>query len=275
MSPSESDLRAALRHGEHADDLDVDGIVAAGRAARGRRTRLLSAAAAAVVVAGVGVGVSLTAGGGNGPTGPVAERSRTAPSTSSHRPAGTTQAVTGKSPGPAVVQPDINQGTQTVTTPFSNCSPPSLHSPHGGTIAGTPSVDTSGPLFPRAVTKIDVCVNGATLQVSGSAASQVTLTGSSADTVVASLQRTTRHAAQRPCPAVAVHPDYSIAIVGYDAAGTAMPEVASVVRTGACDTTVTNGKVTRHDWTIPAVLANLIHTRPHVLPHIMSGSPAK
>ncbi|HVU91285.1 MAG TPA: hypothetical protein VHC23_03580, partial [Jatrophihabitans sp.] len=71
MSPSEKDLRAALRHGE-GDGLDVGQIIQRGQQARARRrTQLLSGASAAVLVAGIGAGAWALgrAGGGTSSAG--------------------------------------------------------------------------------------------------------------------------------------------------------------------------------------------------------------
>ncbi len=49
MSPSESDLRAALRAGESGERLDVDSVIAQARAARRTRRRNFAAITGAVI----------------------------------------------------------------------------------------------------------------------------------------------------------------------------------------------------------------------------------
>ncbi|MDT4951126.1 MAG: hypothetical protein QOJ37_3721, partial [Pseudonocardiales bacterium] len=65
MSPTEFDLRAALRDGE-GDGVDVDRVVAGGRARRThRRSQLLSTAAVVAFVAAAGTGGALIWAGNN------------------------------------------------------------------------------------------------------------------------------------------------------------------------------------------------------------------
>jgi hypothetical protein len=63
MSPSESQLRAALHHGE-GEPVDAGAVIARARAARhDRRVRMASVAAAVAIVGAVGTGGGLLLSG--------------------------------------------------------------------------------------------------------------------------------------------------------------------------------------------------------------------
>lgn len=117
MSPSESELRGALRIGE-GEGVDPDAVISRARGTRhARRLRVGSIAAAVVVVGGVAAGV-VTLRGGNAP---------------SHVPS--------PRPGAAVA---------------AQCParPPHLMLPGGG---GTGQFGADGPLFAKPVDRLLVC----------------------------------------------------------------------------------------------------------------------
>lgn len=117
MSPTESELRSALRSGE-GDGVDADAVIAHARGVRhARRVRLGSIAGAVVVVAGIAAGVMTLRGG------------QTAPATSAH-------------PGAAAAA--------------AGCpaQPPHLMMPGGG---GTDQFGGSGPLFAQPVDSLLAC----------------------------------------------------------------------------------------------------------------------
>ncbi len=251
MSPSEEDLRAALRRGE-GDPVDVDGIVAAGDAQRRRRrTRVLSTAASVVAVGGVAalVGV-LAATGGSQHTSVAVHGAR----------GDATAPTSGPSHGtaPAGVFP---QSPTSTAQPGSAGSPASLACPAsyparllpGG---GSPGQFGAGsPLFARPAATIVVCAYGDSADAGSSRApGRLVLTGTDATRLQQSLEKASTDAPSCPPPPPGtVTPRY--AFIPIDASDNRM---ALISGTSGCTGQVTNGTAVRFWWEPPAGLARTL-----------------
>lgn len=220
MSPSESELRAALHDGE-GERPDPDAVIERARTARHqRRVRAGAAAASALAVAGIAVGsvVAVNAGGSGTPA---------AQST----PGPTRSAASGATQGcPA-------------TVPYT--SPPAHTS-------------TSGSLFPRPVHSVQVCayVSGAHSPADIAAR----LTGRQATGLVLSIEQGTSGAApgRRVCPMFRVADAHYLVIIGIDADGATMPPVTASAAPNPCNRWITNGSTTRYGWIPPDSVGSLV-----------------
>jgi len=220
MSPSEADLRAALRAGE-GDDLDVERVVAGGRAERAqRRVRVLTTAAVTVVVAGVGAGAALVNSGGDssraggGTSGGYRQDldgARTAgPGSSATPPAGTVPTPASGHKAPAAACPT---------------SLPDYRLPGGGSPG---QFGSDGPMLRRAVASITVCAYGAPGSA-GTAPRSLVLTGDAARTIAASLEDAPRTKATGACPFYRTADARSLAIIGLAADGAQVGIVTTTV----------------------------------------------
>lgn len=253
MSPSESDLRAALRDGERDDVPDVDGLVAHVRGRRAqRRVRVLSAAAAVVVVAGAAVGGAVLWGGSEGGSGQQAGRTGTAPTA--------VPTSTGAS-----------FGVSTATSPQGRTQCPSTAP---ATVAPVGTAAT-GPMFAAPVTGVLVCSYSQTGVASPGAGSSgasasVTLSGADASALVTSIEQASTSRLRILCPDIATAEKKELAIVGLTADGRALPTVVTDVSVPNCNRPITNGTAVRWNWKPPASVAALIAS---VSTHV-GGAPA-
>src|SRR5439155_8122953 len=136
MSPSESDLRAALHDGE-GGNLDVDQLILGARAhAAQRRMRLLSTAAVVAVVASAGVGGAALLRSGSSPESDAGEKA-------ANRSHSAYDATAGNKRADAV--PGAQGAASGVPCPSS---PPNYLLPGGG---GTTQFGAPGPLFSKPV----------------------------------------------------------------------------------------------------------------------------
>jgi len=151
MSPSESQLRAALRAGE-GQPVNPELVIAHARAVRhNRRMRVGSIAAAVIAVGGIGTGIAALNTGPNGSDGSsntaggaIAGDKAAAPEATAPRAAPGTAGAAGGSRGG-------NNGTDAASCPDK---PIRLMIPGGG---GTGQFGGSGPLFAEPVGSIRVC----------------------------------------------------------------------------------------------------------------------
>jgi len=225
MSPSEADLRAALRHGE-GDGVDADRVlIAASRRRERRRTRLLSVAGAVVVVGGLAAGLTALTHGDN------------ESSAGSRANAPDTRATAGPAFGAA--------------SSAASCPAVFPHFMHPG--ASTPAADS--PLFSQPVNRVLVCGYGP----SGVAPAHVLLTGSESSSLVSSLEQLPTSPHPLPtCPAVGSTVTHKLAMIGIAAngspAGTVTAEFGAIV----CGTSVTNGTAVRYGWQAPSNLQDVL-----------------
>lgn len=250
MSPSESQLRAALRAGE-GQPVDAELVIAHARTVRhNRRVRVGSIAAAVIAVAGIGTGIAAlngdgtssphdTAGGaiaGDKAAAPEATGPRGAPGT-----AGTAGAAGGSHGGDngAASCPD---------------EPIRLMLPGGG---GTGQFGGSGPLFAGPVDSIRACGYaaaslGGRIELTGS----TVLLGRDAADVATSLNAAAVTRSRETCP-LPVGPVRELVLYPVASSGAELAPV--VVTYNGCGPWATNGTAVRYDWTPPAATSALLN----------------
>ncbi len=250
MTPSESQLRAALRDGE-GQALDVDSVVAgAARLHRARRQRLASVAGAVIVVGGIGVGVvAVGRDGSGGPDTALAQRTAGAtPAT----PAAGTGSRAGTAPrtrARAASMPADAAGTAIACPAHA----PRLAAPGGG---GTGGFGGSDALYAAPISAAKVCayLDGA----DGVATTQV-LTGAQAAELATSLEQAPSSRRRRECPnSTSEAGGPTLVIYALDAAGHRLRVVTASL---GCPGLVTNGTATRYFWSPPTSLADLVGRR--------------
>ena len=244
MSPSEFELRDALRDGE-GDGLDTDALIGSAVQIRHtRRVRLGAIAASVVAVGAIGTGaVQLIhgpspAGKNSATTGFGAEQSM--PSAPTKRgalpnPTSAGTAAGGLAPG----------GTDSQAAPCPTTAP-RLETPGGG---GTGQFGSGGPLFAGVVTQLVVCAYPAT-----ASPTSIVLSGAEAATVAAGLDAAAKTRSTTLCP-------YSptgtgqLVLLATTAGGRTLPPAVATLH---CTWTVTNGTAVRYDWTPPTSLTGLV-----------------
>jgi hypothetical protein len=260
MSPSESDLRAALQHGDD-DGLGVNAntIIAHGQAIRARRVRILSGAAAAVVVAagavalavarGDGGGSNLAGGGGAGDAGAA---SGSIASGAEHRRAqqvpGAPAATSAPSPAPANGSVPIPGSLDAGRCPDSA---PHLLLPGGGSSG---QFGSDAALFSKSVDTLVVCVYGTTPATSSGVPGRLTFTGQQATQIVASMENAAAKPNQTPCDPGGSSTSQLLAFIGVTSGGKPLAPVTATVTVPACNVQLTNGTAVRYGWSPPAVL---------------------
>lgn len=287
MSPSESDLRAALRDGE-GDSPDVDRIVAGGESVRARRrVQLLTASVAVVLVAAGGITTAALVGNGNGPGRSISEGGDTPASTPT---------------GDATGKPNTAARASARTTPRADVAPPGAPAPATGSGesgvvcpsvfpkqllpggGGSGQFGSAGALFSAPVRSIVVCSYGPVLNVAaGVGPARAVLTGSAATQLRVSLET----AAKTPPFAVSCTEAQTraYAFIGVGNYGAAQRAVTATVSARPCAVRVTNGTAVRYEWQPPkdlltALLAIEPGPRTLPMPHLPSsgvnhGSPVR
>jgi hypothetical protein len=254
MSPTESDLRAALRDGE-GDGPDIDRLIAGGQARQAQsRKQLLTAAAIVLVVAGAGAGGAVLWGGSspnssaagsaynNADAGGSAALRGTAGSSNGHKAAGQVPAA---APNFAAVACPASQ-------------------PHpllaGGGSPGQFGAD--GPLFSRTVSAVVVCSYGSPEQAADKVAepARLVLTGDRAAELASSLEQASTARTPRACPNVVISPRRALAMIGVDSDGRTVGIVTANLVVPACNVQVTNGTAVRYQWTPPSDLQTVLVT---------------
>lgn len=250
MSPSEADLRAALREGE-GDRVDPYDIIFAVRQRRAhRRTVLLSAAAAVIFVGGAAAGGAALLSGGNGSNGDT---------------------------GAGGAGGGIAAGAGSVT---SNAGPPisSRSAPHGDTVAKpdlrftpacvTPQVrrvptnngsEPSGPLLTGPVKGFIVCTYPFFNGQSAQATAPVVVSGAAARSLVTSLESTTAGPMPTSCPVITSTGHLMLTMAPVTPDGQRLAPLSATITAPACSTSITNGHTTRYGWKIPPRVAALLH----------------
>ena len=251
MSPTEHDLRAALRDGE-GDGPDPFVVAAAGRrAAARRRSQLVNTAAAVVLIGGLGTaGTLLLQNTGNDEQAGGANDFRAA--AKAPNAADTQNAAGGASGGGANLDSSSGAAGGARVIPAgpaptaSSCPATAPAVPAPGGAAST------GPLFRQAPADLVVCTY--TLAVRTSGPSQVILTGADARAVLASLDAASTARPTGMCPDYRLAGERTVEIIGRSAAGTPVGSLTTTLDRPACATVVTNGTVVRYGWTPPAEL---------------------
>ena len=275
MSPSEFDLRAALRDGEGDDaEVKVERVIAAGRARRARRTRLLSAGAAAVLVVGVGVGIaewgpslgssSKSTGTANGADVPahgaqLGELQNGPADARAPVPAAGGQSSGGASAGSSGGSGSVGR-TDVAENVACPADAPRYVLPGGGSPG---QFGSSGPLFAKSVTSVVVCAYGSpegTLSTtSGATPARLVLTGAQAGALVDSVENASTSKAVRPCPQTSAgRSPQLLALIGVTADGTTLTPVTAMLTDPPCNVTVSNGTAVRYQWQPPTSLLNTL-----------------
>jgi hypothetical protein len=250
MSPSEPELRAALRAGE-GDPLHPDRLIARAQAMQHerhvRRMRFTAVAAGVIVAGAIGTGVvaigrnQTTSNGasnaGGGAVNSLASRS-SADSDAGHKHA--PPAAAGASAAAACP-----------------AAAPDLALPGGG---GTAQFGATGSLFSGSVQSVEVCAYDSARKAitSHGAPLAAHLTGQEATALAASLDSAAKVPVRAPCPMYRGADEKLLVIIGYDAAGRPMKPIVATVLQNPCNLPVTNGTAIRYDWSPPPALLNSV-----------------
>jgi hypothetical protein len=280
MSPTEFELRAALRHGE-GGGIDPDRILAraAGfrRERHARRVRAASMSAAAAVIVGVAVTGSVllhsnseTAANSAGGVASAQSGLDGAGNTGSDAVAGPHTAPSAAQESAASATTGSNAARQAAAI---DC--PSRLPDLGSDVGGT------GSLFGETVAAIKVCAyttrDGAPITLTDGSTLAVVYTGTSAAQIVASIDDASAEAVPIACPGSPfVLIPRSVVIIGVNADGSAMSPIVASLDT--CSKVVSNGILTRYNWTAPPAMAALVvaathQPAPQVSPPVAHGSP--
>jgi hypothetical protein len=238
VSPSESDLRAALRAGE-GDGLDPDSVLTAARAARHqRRVRIASAAGAVVLVGAVAGGVGIA--NLRSPGQPTAANHPTGATSTA---ASGSQNLLGGSSSAADVPGPVGAALATLTCP---ATPTRYLLPGGG---GTGQFGGTSALFAQPVAAIKVCVYPAG---TGTPARSFVLTGADAQSLANRLDA--GPTAPLSCPMIKSTPQEQTTYeaLAVTSSGTKLPAVTVV------GGRITNGTAVRFGCAAPPTLSRLV-----------------
>ncbi len=254
MSPTESDLRAALRDGE-GDGPDIDRLLAGGRARQAQsRMHLLAAAAVVLVVAGAGAGGALLWGGSSG------GQTHAAGSANSNGDADGSAALRGQAAGGSVSH-DANKAAAPQAAPAVGCPATQPHPMLPG--GGSPGqFGTDGAMYSRAVSVVVVCSYGSPGQAADETTepARLVLTGTHATELATSLERAPTTRSPGACPTYATSTPRVLALIGVAADGQTVGTVTTTLVVPACNVQVTNGTAVRYQWAPPSDLQTLLIT---------------
>lgn len=247
MSPSEDELRRALRSGEGARP-DTDRIVAAGASARAqRRTRWVQGAAAVVLVGATAAVVGVATGGDGGDPDRSAARSQ--------RDAGGATALSPSSaPGRAIASGEPApaggarpSGSATDSLPIRQATCPDTYPTRL-----LPGNEAPGRLFARPAASITVCAygNGQRIASTAGVASYV-VSGTDAETLQRSLENARSTPSGASCTEVRPAQQHRLVLVAIATDGTELRPVTTTLTVPVCDTRTTNGATTRYAWVPP------------------------
>jgi hypothetical protein len=251
MSPTEFDLRAALRDGE-GDEPNADQLILHGRArVAQRRTRILSAAAVVAVVTGLGGGIALLAHGSGG------ESAGNAGGTAGGADSAFGAAAGASAPAAAAPQAASSLAERGLSGTLQIPCPAALPQyllPGGG---GTGQFGADSPLFGKPVRAVVVCAYGPAAKATDRGAAhpaRLELADGAATRLAASLDATPSAPATGPhCPSSPAGP-YRFAIIGLTADGARAGTVTAELTASGCTGQVTNGTAVRYGWSPPADL---------------------
>ena len=236
MSPSESELRAALRAGQ-GEALDTERVISRAQVARRQRqVRYASVAAVTAIVAGVGVAAGIALSGGD-------------------RPALNT--VAGGSAGSAAAAPRAAGG---VLSPSGTMA--AMQCPAILPVLRTAPAYAPAPLMPEPVASITVCLyaetGGPPLRDRGGATITESIGGEQATTLAESLNNASTVKQGRMCPLYRTANGRTLLMTGIRADGTELPPVEASVLQNPCGQAVTNGTAVRYDWAPPSLLTSFL-----------------
>ncbi|MEO9140036.1 MAG: hypothetical protein ABI345_13335 [Jatrophihabitans sp.] len=256
MSPSEFDLRSALHDGDD-EPLDVDRIVAGGRArAAARRTNLVTA-----VVAAACVGLAATTGivianhddvGTATSADGVAGGAKLNPAAPQYGAKSAARDAVASNPSPSSASSTGNGGVE----PRAENSPGPVACPTVLPRLTHPARPTPAPLFAGPSQSIVVCAYGTSLEarVGGGRPGRSILTGRDAQHLESSLEAASRTPVAIPCPIIAMNSRREFAFLPVDSLGRTQAPITATLSAAPCNVTVTNGTAVRYDWTPPAAL---------------------
>lgn len=238
MSPSESQLRAALKQGEGDSGLDPDAIigkaVAFRRQRQQRRVRVAGVLGVVAIVGGIGIGLAATSGGNNNTALPASSQRATASDELRNMPAapsapkGSAGSLTGSDYGGAVA----GGGGMAPSTSGCPAKPVRYLVPGGG---GTGQFGSRSPLFEQPVERLTICRYSPETNAFQSSSA---IGGAEARALVTRLNASTSRPAATDC----VTP-VSVEILANDASGAALTPLTVI---GSCQQVmVTNGTAIR------------------------------
>lgn len=261
MSPSEADLRAALREGE-GDGVDPYDIIFAARQQRAhRRTVLLSAAAAVIFVGGAAAGGAAlinagnpsTTGGGNG--------------------AGNAAQAAGRSAAlPSIVRQGSHQLIPehgTMNRPAEPLIPLCL-TPQIRRTPTSGGTKTSGPLLVSPVQSFIICEYSVTSLRNTRSAAPLVVSGAAARSLVASLANTATTPVPPTCPLNKPEAGLALTMTPVAPDGRHLTPLTAMITKPECTTTVSNGTSIRYGWQVPPRIFKLLGQTTAAAP---SGSP--
>ena len=252
MSPSEFDLRAALREGEgDGDGIDAGSLIAnANRIRRERRRRINTGLGIAAVVGVLGTFGALigTLGGGGESAGGESAASKQVVAGAASRPSGD-DAAYGRAHTLAPVPSPPGRPSHGVTAQAGRACPATpVHIMRPGAIS-----TADDRLFPADLAAISACAYPA----SGTTVGGAFVTGAAAQ----SLARALDSAPAVPAPSGACGAPFAgrgtVQLQVYDSSGTALAPVTVVPDCNQAK--VTNGTVTKYPRHLPAPLPELLH----------------
>ena len=251
MSPTEDQLRRALREGE-GDGPDPDTVILRAAAYRDeRRTRIRSAVAVAAVVAGIGTGVGFlsTSGVLNDEQHHPLKAAGSAGANFSAEGADKDKAAGGGTGGVANV-PSAYAG-QAASVPASAC-PTRLP-------AASVTSDATTPMFSGDVNSVTVCGYQGTGSVVRAAGTDQPLSRTYTDGDASAIAHSAESALPKPtgmsCKAMPATGVHALLLLGtYTSGGKAKPVVVGL----GCDSAVMNGTTTRYSWPWPSQLTQFL-----------------
>jgi hypothetical protein len=266
MSPTEDQLRAALRDGA-GPGIDPDAVISRAHALlRERRVKVGSIAAVVAVVAGIGVvgGIALGSGprhasGTSAGLGKQAPMAATAGGSAASRPSAGALANG--------AQPSAASRASAAACPKAL---PQLTIPN---TAGT-------SLFDGAVSSMTICVfpetGGPALESGGHPVSTM-FNGTAAAQLAASLDSASKTTQPGACPLYLTAQGKDLVIIAARPDGTFMAPVVAHVLQNPCNLPVTNGTAVRYNWSPPPSLNPLLNEIRAIpaSPGANSGSPAR
>jgi hypothetical protein len=255
VSPTEDDLRSALRRGE-GDLPDAGRVMARGAAQRDRRRSQVRAAVGGfVVVAAVAGGGSLLVSGLNGGShsgdaGSAAGKQTTA----TRRPAAGASAPQASSAGSA------RAAGGSVPGPSRACPPtlPRMMLPGGGSPG---QFGSGGPLFAGTVASATVCDFGPSTGIGVGAVTRIEFDGARARELAASMEAARKAPAATPACAGPYRPTHRIVVLAVTTTGRPLATVTATYAGSPCSAgnqITTNGTAVRYGWTPPADLLGVL-----------------
>jgi hypothetical protein len=260
VSPSESDLRAAL----HADEPEGSGAVNAddiiwavkGRQAR-RRHLAMSVAAAVVVVGGIAGGLAALVATNPGESAGGAGGADVFNAANGAASAPQLGVASSSAAGRAPAATSVHGGAGSTRSVAVKCSPkPEQIALPGG---GSPGqFGASSPLLSKSPASYGICVYSTTLgtssQVHRDKPESVVVTGVAAEQLTTSLQNASPTPQSVACPLIRTTRQVTIVMTPITADGTALKPITASTSVPACNTQITNGTAVRYNWQVPSRL---------------------